>query len=198
MPAAPRGAGPSDCRAPPAPDERRSSSTRRRRVAADYRDREGYGPTSSARSSRSICPSIERDADDVLEFEVDGKTETELRYEHFSVVMSRSRRMCFFSAVQHRRQPVEEERKRVGWKWDPRIPKSAADHEGVLRQPAEIQPRPHDPARGSGLGRRRRRPSAATRIRCTSPTRRRRCRRSTRRSGWRSRTMRCSTRARTT
>jgi endonuclease G len=44
-------------------------------------------------------PSVDRHADDVLDFKVDGKSETELRYEHYSVVMSRSRRMCFFSAV---------------------------------------------------------------------------------------------------
>ena len=35
----------------------------------------------------------------MLEFAIDGKSETELRYEHYSVVMSQSRRMCFFSAV---------------------------------------------------------------------------------------------------
>ena len=53
---------------------------------------------------------------------------------------------------QHRRQPVEEERARrmeVG----PAHSEGAADHERVLRQPAQVQPRPHDTARGPGLGR---------------------------------------------
>ena len=168
-------------------------------VAADYRDRDGYQAGLSSATAICCRPARGRRAiaDDVLDFEVDGESETELRYEHFSVVMSRSRRMCFFSAVQHRRQPVEEEHARR-LEMGPAHSESAADHEGMLRQPAEVQPRSHDPARGSGLGRRRRPPSAATRTRCTSPTRRRRCRRSMRRSGWRSRTTRSSTPAKTT
>ncbi len=65
---------------------------------------------------------MERDADDLLDFDMDGQSETELRYEHYSVVMSRSRRMCFFSAVNIDGN-LSKKAKRVGWKWDPRIPR---------------------------------------------------------------------------
>jgi len=58
----------------------------------------------------------------VLEFEFDGNTETALDYQHYSVVMSRSRRMCFFSAVNIDGN-LSKKSARVRWKWDPRIPK---------------------------------------------------------------------------
>jgi endonuclease G len=92
-------------------------------VAADYRDREGYVPSFLGNKFAVDLPQVTRDAGDVLDFDVDGKSETELRYTHYSVVMSRSRRMCFFSACnidggQSRKSA------RVAWKWDPRIPKS--------------------------------------------------------------------------
>lgn len=92
-------------------------------VAADYSDREGYNPKFLGNKFDVDLPSVTRAADDVLEFEIDGETHTELRYEHYSVVMSRQRRMCFLSACNidgnlSRKSP------RVGWKWDPRIPKT--------------------------------------------------------------------------
>lgn len=91
-------------------------------VAADYDDRAGYDPDFLGKKLKVTLPEVTRDAADVLDFEVGGKSETELRYQHFSVVMSRKRRMCFFSACnidgqQSRKSP------RAGWKWDPRIPK---------------------------------------------------------------------------
>lgn len=87
----------------------------------DYRDRGGYQP--DFLGVDVALPSVERDAGDILEFEFGGKTETELRYEHYSVVMNRPRRMCFFSAVNINGN-LSKKSKRVGWKWDPRIPKS--------------------------------------------------------------------------
>jgi endonuclease G len=94
-------------------------------VAADYRDRQGYAPTFLGEKKAFVVdlPAVERAADDVLDFKLDGKTETELRYEHYSVVMSRSRRMCFFSAV-NIDGGQSKKSKRVGWKWDPRIPRA--------------------------------------------------------------------------
>jgi len=92
-------------------------------VASSYRDRPGYDPSFLGQRAVVDLPTVSQNADDVLDFEVDGATETELRYEHYSVVMSRSRRMCFLSACnidgnQSRKSP------RVAWKWDPRIPKA--------------------------------------------------------------------------
>ena len=167
-------------------------------VAADYRDRGGYQADFLGKGKLEVdLPSVERDADDVLDFEVNGKAETELRYEHYSVVMSRSRRMCFFSAVNIDGN-LSKKSTRVGWKWDPRIPKAQQIMNECYGTPPKFSrghmTRREDP----GWGRRERRPSAATRTRCTSPTPRRRCRRSTRRSGLRSRTMRSATRGKTT
>ena len=92
-------------------------------VASDYRDRRGYNPAFLGERLVVDLPAVNRNADDVLNFEFDGTTETQLRYEHFSVVMSRSRRMCFLSACNI---DGNQSRKsaRVTWKWDPRIPKA--------------------------------------------------------------------------
>src|SRR5262249_62289945 len=58
-------------------------------VASDYRDRRGYNPAFLGEQFAVHLPSVHRNADDVLHFEFDRASETELRYEHFSVVMSR-------------------------------------------------------------------------------------------------------------
>jgi endonuclease G, mitochondrial len=90
-------------------------------TAADYRDRRGYDASFLGESMALGLPTIQRDSHDVLPL-TDGSG-AELKYEHFSVVMSRSRRMGFFSAAnidggQSRRSA------RVAWKWDPRIPRN--------------------------------------------------------------------------
>ena len=91
-------------------------------VAEDYRDREGYKADFLGKDKIDL-PSVERNVSDVLHFPFNGKAETELRYEHYSVVMSRSRRMCFFSAVNINGN-MSKRSARTGWKWDPRIPKA--------------------------------------------------------------------------
>ena len=92
-------------------------------VASDYRDRRGYNPAFLGERLAVDLPSLNRNADDMLDFEFDGASETELRYEHFSVVMSRSRRMCFLSACNIDGNKSRKSA-RVAWKWDPRIPKA--------------------------------------------------------------------------
>src|SRR5262249_21222941 len=67
-------------------------------VASDYRERRGYNVSFLGEEFVVDLPSVDRNTHDVLDFEFDSASETELRYEHFSVVMSRSRRMCFLSA----------------------------------------------------------------------------------------------------
>lgn len=92
----------------------------------DYLNRTGYDPAFLGEDIARACPLPKVTgslADDVMEFEDRGQTEHVLRYQHFSVVMSRSRRMCLYSACNidgSRAKPAA----RVGWKWDPRIPKS--------------------------------------------------------------------------
>jgi len=92
-------------------------------VASDFRDRRGYNPSFLGEQFAVDLPTVDRNAADVLDFEFDSASETELRYEHFSVVMSRSRRMCFLSACNI---DGNQSRKsaRGAWKWDPRIPKA--------------------------------------------------------------------------
>jgi endonuclease G len=93
-------------------------------VAEDYRDREGYQAGFLGDGKLAVgLPAVQRGADDILDFQFNGKSETELRYEHYSVVMSRSRRMCFFSAVNIDGN-LSKKNARAGWKWDPRIPKA--------------------------------------------------------------------------
>jgi endonuclease G len=84
---------------------------------SDYVDRGGYDRTFLG----TVVPLPTRvDTRDVLTFPWKGREEHELRYEHFSVVMSRSRRLCFFSAANiDGREP--HRLKRPGWRLDPRI-----------------------------------------------------------------------------
>jgi endonuclease G len=92
--------------------------------AEDYSDREGYAADFLGEGKMKVdLPSVERADDDILDFEFNGSTETELKYLHYSVVMSRSRRQCFFSAVNIDGNQSKKSA-RVGWKWDPRIPKA--------------------------------------------------------------------------
>jgi len=92
-------------------------------VAADYADRTGYQADFLGRKLVVELPTVARDADDVLRYQNNGKPDTVLRYEHYSVVMSESRRMCFFSACNIDGSKSRKS-KRVAWKWDPRIPKT--------------------------------------------------------------------------
>lgn len=89
---------------------------------ADYRDRQGYQDDFLGKSMSIPLPVVGAAARDVLDFDNEGVRDTVLRYEHYSVVMSRSRRMCFFSAV-NIDGSLSKKSPRVGWKWDPRIPK---------------------------------------------------------------------------
>jgi endonuclease G len=92
--------------------------------ADDYRDREGYQPEFLGHGLHVAVPSVVRNPDDVLRFEFNGKTRTLLDYEHFSVMMGQSRRMCIFSAV-NIDGTSPHKGKRPGWRSDPRIPQSA-------------------------------------------------------------------------
>ncbi len=90
-------------------------------VVADYAGRAGY-----VRDFLGIAialPTVDRDAADVLPLTIEGRATTELPYQHFSVVMNRSRRMCFFSAV-NIDGGLSRKDKRVAWKWDPRLPRA--------------------------------------------------------------------------
>ncbi|MEO5563048.1 MAG: DNA/RNA non-specific endonuclease [Chitinophagaceae bacterium] len=88
---------------------------------ADYDDREGYDP--DFLDEKVPLPTIKSAAKkkDILQF---GNNKTELKYCHFSVMMSKSRRQCFFSAVNIDGE-TSISMKRGGWRLDPRIPDTA-------------------------------------------------------------------------
>ena len=92
-------------------------------VAADLADREGYQDTFLGKKFAVALPRVVADAD-VLQFTTDGVTDQVLRYEHFSVVMSKSRRLCHFSAVNINGK-LSQTLPRSGWRTDPRIPPGA-------------------------------------------------------------------------
>lgn len=91
-------------------------------VPADYDDRTGYEGEFLGKKHAVPLPEVTRNVRDVLGFKANGKDETVLRYQHFSVVMSRSRRMCFFSAC-NIDGDTSKKTSRGPWRWDPRIPK---------------------------------------------------------------------------
>lgn len=93
-------------------------------VVADYADREGYTESFLGDGLVVPLPEVVAAADDVLQFSDHGRTEHVLRYEHFSVVMSRGRRLCRFSAV-NIDGPTSVSRRRASWRTDPRIPSNA-------------------------------------------------------------------------
>lgn len=91
----------------------------------DYADRPGYDPGFLSEDAEVPLPAPSAELEgDILTYELDGQEESELRYQHFSVVMSRSRRLCLWSAVNiDGRQPRGGQRPR--WRLDPRIPEDA-------------------------------------------------------------------------
>ena len=86
----------------------------------DYADRLGYN--ADFLGFRIELPEVHDDGD-VLRFLIDGKKESELKYQHFSVVMSKSRRICRYSAV-NINGGLSRRTSRGPWRYDPRIPTS--------------------------------------------------------------------------
>jgi endonuclease G len=89
----------------------------------DYLDRPGYDPKFLGDDLEVPLPILVEDEDDTLTFESQGETKQILDYQHFSVLMSRSRRMCRFSAVNIDGK-TSQRTTRTGWQYDPRIPKA--------------------------------------------------------------------------
>jgi endonuclease G len=94
----------------------------RRRTAEDYADRTGYD---SAFLGIDVPPPAPGDAirEDVITVEDPrGEPTTLLPYAHFSVCMSKSRRMCFFTACNvHGGRLQDMSRAGIRWVFDPRL-----------------------------------------------------------------------------
>lgn len=91
----------------------------------DYVDREGYDAAFLGEDLAVPLPTVTAGVDDVLTFEFDGQHQQLLAYEHFSVLMSKSRKLCRFSAVNIDGNQEVERLARVGWRTDPRISSDA-------------------------------------------------------------------------
>lgn len=89
---------------------------------ADLQDRAGYDPDFLGNGFHIPLPQAgSRWQNDLLTFDIDDGQDHELRYQHFSVVMSRCRRLCLFSAVNIDGASTVR-KSRVSWRFDPRIP----------------------------------------------------------------------------
>ncbi|BCS33749.1 serine protease [Luteitalea sp. TBR-22] len=91
---------------------------------AGYETRDGYRDDFlGAAVPTAPLPTIVQDAD-VLEVEWQGRPWREIPYRHFSVVMSRARRLCYVSAVNIDGARSVPHLRRRDWRLDPRIPEA--------------------------------------------------------------------------
>ena len=106
----------------------------RRRTAEDYADRAGYN---SNFLGIEVPPPVPGDPirEDVITVEDAGsEAATLLSYAHFSVCMSKSRRMCFFTACNvHGGRLQEMSRAGIRWVFDPRIEKELQAGDDLYR-----------------------------------------------------------------
>jgi endonuclease G len=87
--------------------------------ASQLAGRQGYVDTFLGTGDLKVpLPRVTKDKADILTF---GNNEHVLKYEHFSVVMTKSRRMCRFSAVNIDGTQEQLGLKRPGWRRDSRI-----------------------------------------------------------------------------
>jgi endonuclease G len=121
-------------------------------TAASYRDRKGYDEDFLGEDMVVSLPRVVKKKNDVLTFENGNGKDLVLRYQHFSVVMSKSRRLCFFSAV-NIDGGKSKKTKRPAWRFDPRIPKALQIKDECYGNPPKFSrghmTRREDPAWGS-------------------------------------------------
>jgi endonuclease G, mitochondrial len=93
----------------------------------DFADREGYDEAFLGEGFEVPLPEpvSERRKNDLLKYDNNGQQDHVLRYEHFSVAMSKARRMCIYSAVNIDGSFAKTKIARTPWRLDPRIPKEA-------------------------------------------------------------------------
>jgi endonuclease G len=93
-------------------------------TVADYADREGYDPEFLGEDNDVPLPKKVKRPRDLLTFPVGSRRSSELRYTHFSVAMSRKRKLCVYSAVNIDGTDSRAATRR-NWRFDPRIPRDA-------------------------------------------------------------------------
>ena len=94
-----------------------------------YADRPGYQPSFLGEDDLYVgLPTIDRlrSSDVLRQSSGPNRGSTELKYVHFSIMMSKSRKMPYFTAVNiDGNSLVRPRRERDVWRFDPRIPQSA-------------------------------------------------------------------------
>ncbi len=90
---------------------------------ASYKDREGYDEAFLGKTFKVPLPKIVKNKQNVVKFSSDGKLTSELKYEHFSVMMNAKRRMCCFSICNINGQQSKRGVSRVPWRTDSRLGK---------------------------------------------------------------------------
>ena len=95
--------------------------------AEDFDDREGYKDDFLGEGFEVSLPEAktERRKNDLLTYTNKDKEDHVLRYEHFSLAMSKARRMCIYSACNLDGRTATGGIARVPWRLDPRIPQEA-------------------------------------------------------------------------
>lgn len=105
---------------------------------SSYNDRVGYDVnflSSDSTNAKVNLPKV-KSTNDILKFGKNNK-ETELKYTHFSVVMSKSRRLCYYSAVNIDGATYKRMKRPSGWRYDSRIPKEAQ----IMKECYGVEPR---------------------------------------------------------
>lgn len=86
-----------------------------------YNDREGFKTDFLGKKFIVELPEVVGSKNDVLKFKIGNKSLSELKYHHFSVVMSKKRRMCYFSACNIDGKLSKRGIARSPWKYDGRL-----------------------------------------------------------------------------
>lgn len=93
-------------------------------TSENYEDRQGYNPMFLGNNFEVKLPNVtSAHQNNILTFEENGQSQTELKYHHFSVMMNKEKRQCFFSACNIDGQLSKRGVKRSAWKYDSRIPR---------------------------------------------------------------------------
>jgi endonuclease G, mitochondrial len=104
---------------------------------ADYADRTGYDPAFLGSRRRVDLPVLQKRKTDLLTYaDPSGKKRGDLPYTHFSLAMSKSRKLCLWSAVNIDGETSKPDPRPTKWLIDPRIPRTAQtlpdDHNSEL------------------------------------------------------------------
>jgi endonuclease G len=124
-------------RASPPPRAARPAPARES-TPTSFAGRSGYQPDFLGKKFRVPLPTLRKGKQSVVTFVADGKRQSVLDYEHFSLVMNKDRRLCFFSACNVDGATSKRGVARARWGWDPRLPKQLQIKEECYGNPPKF------------------------------------------------------------